>query len=216
MTEAERLIYLRFSWYPPDTLLLGDTARPLCFATWNAMEMMGLRILRRDVELDPEEEYREIMAYVWLHSEEPEEISRSLWEGSWRCMLEVPVPEEKLPMDLLGEWRSLREKLLNLLEATQVKIRPRERSKNDDTPFEVIGPDEMAHRLGVVQRATRQSDEDILWNMPLYQFHQKYHAEMRWNSFWTVRGVVAKSDVDMEGIGEDVMENLKSQLQPAP
>lgn len=212
MTDASRAMFLKLAWFPPDTELLGSEARPLCLATWEAMTLMGLTLLDREAEISPEDEYRQLMVYRWLHCEEPQEISRALWSGSWRAMLEVEIPEP-LPADLLEVWQEEKQRLLALLEATEVAIRPRPRSGHDDTPFEVVGPDALAHRLSVVERATGRGGWEIFWEMPLYQFWQRYHAEMRWHSFWTVRPGKRVDPEAFAGFGEAVMANLREQAE---
>ena len=129
--------------------------------------------------------------------------------GSWRAMLAAGCPEEPA-LDLLSEWRDARERLLNLLEATEIGIRPRPSSGEDRTPFEVRGPDEMAHMLSVVARATGRAADELLWQMPLHQLRQCYHAEMRWHGFWTVRPAQEIPAGAFEGFGESVLGNLES------
>lgn len=214
MTETRRTILLRMGWFPPDTTLLNQPVRPLCFATWHAMKLMGLRLLDRAAELDPRDEYAQLMVYLWLHKEEPEKINLALWSGSWREVLDGALtPEEEPPMELLSLWHDERERILSLIESAEVKVRPRRNVVKDDTPFEVVGPDEMAHQISVVRRAHHATTRHVLWELPLYQFFQDYHAEMRWQAHWTVRakgGAVAKAE-DFEGFGASVLANLQAQ-----
>ncbi len=216
MTETRRTILLRMGWFPPDTSLLGQPVRPVCFATWHAMKLMGLSLLDRDAVLDPRDEYAQLMVYLWLHREPPSVIADALWSGSWRVILEEALPDTKEPpMALLNLWREEREQILSLIEAAEVKIRPRPRTGNNDTPFEVVGPDEMAHQISVVRRAHNATTEHVLWNIPFYQFCQDYHAEMRWQAHWTVRargGAPPATAEDFEGFGASVLANLQAQM----
>ena len=212
MDDAERSLLLKLAWFTPDRTLLGMPARPYSLATHHALRMMGLRLLDREHDLSPEEEYRELRAYIWLHCEPVAVISESLWCGKWREMIDYECPDEP-PMEMLSEWREARERLLSLLEASEISIRPRPRSGEDKTPFEVRGPDEMAHWLAVVARATGRPDAELLWEMPLYQLRQHYHAEMRWHGFWTVRPAQEIPEAEFEGFGEMVMGNLAGEVE---
>lgn len=207
MEELERTMFLKLSWFSPDRRLLGMDVRPYSLATHHALRLMGLRLLERDHGLDPDEEYRQLMAYLWLHREPVETVSEALWSGSWRAMVEVDCPEEPA-LELLSEWREARERLLSLLEASEIGIRPRPSSGQDRTPFEVRGPDEMAHQLSVVARATGSGRDELLWHTPLHQLRQSYHAEMRWNGFWTVRPAQEIPEAAFDGFEESVLGNL--------
>lgn len=214
MSETRRTILLRLAWFPPDTMVLGQKVRPVCYATWHAMKLMGLRLLDREATLDPRDEYAQLMVYVWLHKSEPSTIADALWSGGWRVILEeaVPADEEEL-LSVLDLWRKDREQIISLIEAAEVKIRPRPQNGKNDTPFEVVGPDEMAHQISVVRRAHHASTDHVLWEVPFYQFCQDYHAEMRWQAHWTVRakgGQIAKEE-DFIGFGASVMANLRAQ-----
>lgn len=214
MTETRRTILLRMGWFPPDTELLGQPVRPLCYATWHMMKLIGLRLLDRDVQLEPRDEYAQLMVYIWLHKQTPAEINAALWSGSWRLILdEALAPDEEVPMEMLDLWRDEREQILSLIEASEIKVRPRPDKGHDDTPFEVVGPDEMAHQISVVRRAHHASTAHVAWEIPLYQFWQDYHAEMRWQAHWTVRarGGNPLKDEDFDGFGASVLANLQGQ-----
>lgn len=208
MSPLDRAMFLKLSWFTPDQTLLGTPVRPYSLASHHAVRMMRLTLLEREHGLDPAEEYRQLLAYCWLHREPIADVSESLWSGSWRAMLDAPAPPEPA-LDLLTEWREARERLLSLLEATEITIRARPSTGEDRTPFEVCGPDVMAHQLSVVARATGRSDHDLLWQMPLHQLRQHYHAEMRWHGFWTVRPAEEIPDGAFAGLGEGVLGNLE-------
>lgn len=215
MEELERSMFLKLSWFSSDRRLLGEEVRPYSLASHHAVRLMGLRLLEREHGLTEDEEYRELMAYRWLHYEPVEVVAEGLWSGTWRAMLSAPCPEEPA-LELLAEWREARERLLNLLEATEIGIRPRPSSGEDKTPFEVRGPDEMAHQLSVVARATGRASDELLWQMPLHQLRQHYHAEMRWHGFWTVRPATEVAEGAFEGFGEMVMGRLGEEEMGRP
>ena len=214
MTDTRRTILLRMAWFPPDTEIMGQQVRPLCLATWHAMKLMGLQLLERSVELEPRAEYAQLMVYVWLHREDPDKIAQALWSGSWRKILETALEEDADPEpELLQLWRDQREQILQLLEASAVKVKPRKDGKPVDTPLEVVGPDEMAHQISIVRRATGESTKEVLWDLPLYQFRQHYHSEMRWQAHHTVRPGSGSSSQpeEFEGFGAAVLANLQEQ-----
>lgn len=201
-------MFLKLAWLPPDTEFLGVPQRPLSLGSHQAMRLMGLRLLDTPVILSPEETYRELMGYLWLHREPIDQVSRAIWSGSWRALVEVDIPDP-LPLDLLEAWSLMRERLTSLLDATDIKIRPRPSSSGDDpTPFEVVAPDHTAHELATVARAMGADPRALFWEMPIYQLRQIYHAEMRWNRFWTVRPAQEVKDGDFAGFEDSVLGNL--------
>ncbi len=213
MEESERSMFLKLAWLPPDTEFLGVPQRPLSLGSWQAARLMGLRVLNREVELSPEDTYREMMVYLWLHREPVDEVGRAIWGGSWRAVYECDLPDP-LPIEMLEHWSLLRERIVSLIEATDIAIRPRPSTSTDDpTPFEVVGPDRTAHELATVARVTGADPRALLWEMPLYQLRQIYHAEMRWHRFWTVRPAGAPlPEGSFEGFEESVLGNLEGDI----
>lgn len=210
LTEIERATMLRLAWYPPDREFLGEPQRPLCLGTWHAMALMGIRLLDEEVAMSPAEEYRQLAVYLWLHREPVEVIEASLWSGAWRAMLEVKVDETDPPLELLAEWREMRARLLGLLEATAIRIRPQPRSPHDKTPGEVVGPDAMGHHITVVMDATGKSEREVMWDLPLYQELVIYHGEMRKRGHWTYRPGKEVAESEFVGFGDAVFANLRS------
>lgn len=211
MTEIERATLLRLAWFPPDREFLGSPQRSICLGTWHAMRLMGLRILDEEATLSPADEYRQMAAYLWLHRESPETISAALWSGSWKAMLAVPVDEAEPPLELLDRWREFRQRILSLLEAAAVRIRPRPESPYDKTPFEVVGPEAMGHHITVVMDAAKLTREEVLWDLPLYQELVIYHGEMRKRGHWTVRPGREVDEGEFVGFGESVMNQLRNE-----
>lgn len=206
MEHSERSMFLKLAWLPPDTEFLGVPMRPLSIASEQALRLMGLRVLDRGAGQTPQEIYADMTAYLWLHREPVDVVARAIWSGTWRATLAAAYPSSP-PSLLLEEWAIFRERLLSLLDATEITIRPRPSSPHDERiPGEVVAPDYTAHEFSTVARVMGGDPRTLLWEFPLYQIRQIYHAEMRWNRVWTVRpaGPALSADA-FEGFGEAVL-----------
>jgi hypothetical protein len=211
MDEHERDLYRRLGWFAPDSVILGMEMRPVSLASMEAMRLMGIAGLLESVpetETDFGQETREIAAYLWLHAVETPVpvVERAIWDGSWRAVMDsMELPS----LDVVVEFRVMRERLRALIVAAGVTVKPKPKSKSDDTPWNVMGPGAMAFDVAVIARATGWGRREILWDTPLYQALQIYHAELRWNGLWTVppgSGAVEPSvfeNFELSALGED-------------
>lgn len=189
MDDGERDLFLRLGWFAPESVVLDVACRPVSLGSMEAMRLMGLGLLTEEDEGWPADSLtatREIAVYLWLHDRETpvEAVERALWDGSWR---RIGAAIEEANAAVISEFAVMRLRLRRLIGAAGIEIRPRPKSHHDDTPWNVVGPGALAHRVTVLGRATGWSRREILWRLPLYQAEQIYHAEMRWQGMWTVR-----------------------------
>lgn len=192
MTEVEEKLAQRFGWFAPDTEILGVETRSLSLRSMEAVEIMGLKLLKPEMDLAPVEEMGQLQAYVWLHSEEPKVIARALWDESWRSLLEYEETNEIAMLEVLREWREIRQRILFLLEATAIQIRPKPKAagaKESPLPSYVVHPSRLAHRLYLAQRDSGMDREAAGWELPIWEANLLYHAAMRWEGQHTARGV---------------------------
>lgn len=190
MTDSDRNLFLSLAWFPPDTEVVGVPTRSLSIASRHALRLMGLRCLERDSGVDEVTEYGELLAYAWLHTEDPETISRAVWDGSWRGTLEVAEEiDEEERIAHLADWRETRERVLSLLDSTDVRILPRKsrgpQSPEQTSPAAVVNPLVIDHRITVLMRETGMSRREVLWELPVWEGNRIYHAAMRFDGQWT-------------------------------
>ncbi len=216
MTDAFDLLKefsLAFSWFDEERNILGKPARPLSLASRHAIDLMGLRVLRRDPEYSTEaEEMGELYAYAWLHTAPLADVCRGLKDGAWRAAAQPvdPTPEERA--EILGPWRETRLELAATVAAVDYKVVPKPRpttAKNDGprTPDWVMEPLMIAYRLRLLMRDTGTGREEALWLFPYAQAIQICMAAQRWEDQWTApKGEEGKAEsfetFDLEGDAE--------------
>lgn len=214
MTEVEEKLAQRFGWFAPDTEILGVETRSLSLRSMEAVEIMGLSLLKPEMDLAPLEEMGELQAYVWLHSEDPKVIAQALWDESWRSLLHYEEEDELAMLSVLKAWREVRQRILFLLESTAIRIQPKPKSpgaKSEPLPSSVVHPSRLAHRLYIAQRDSGMSREEAGWELPIWEANLIYHAAMRWEGQHTVRGsfsslpveTMENFDLPQWGEGED-------------
>ena len=213
MTEIERALFSDLAWFAPDHDFLAPEItglRPLSLATWKAMELTQIILFADEPRLSLEEEMRQIAAYIWLHTAPIPTIGEALWSGAWRAVYSnAPAPSEQI----IHLFRAHRQRNMDALSAACFRIRPRSSSaKHDDTPKDVIGPQNLAFTIALLRRATRASAHEILWLTWLPQMLQTEHAELRWNGAWTVRPSVEIKEEDLANAWPEFLNN--PQLSP--
>lgn len=217
MSPLERNVILSLSWFRPDGDLLGEATRSLSLLSRQAARVMGLRLLDRNHVLTPDEEIAELQAYVWLHAEEIPVIERAMWSGAWRGVLDAKPMDPEEAVAVLSVWRSRREEILSLIEATSVRVRPKPRKpgRNDDPrPISVVGPTKLAHLIRLVARESGLSFREAGWELPIWEANQIYHDLMHFEGQWTeldggsVAGVAPVDFAGFEMAGDD--ENTES------
>ena len=179
--------------------------RPLSICSAKAMDLMGLGLFKDDVELSDDEQRRQIKVWLWLHTAPLAEICAALWDGTWRGLLDS---KEAPGHAIVTEFRSWHQRVLWMLEACAVDIRPRPRSKGDDTPRDVVPPSKMAFMVSIICHHTHLERHRVKWHLFLPEALQEYHVAMRWNGQWTVR---PGSEVKMEEL-----ENLAPEWLTSP
>ena len=139
---------------------------------------------------DPLDEIREVLAYAWLHTEPPAVISRALWSGSWRECFDYEEDSPAATLALLGEWRTLRERIVGLLNATEIRIqtKPRGTTKTVETPPSVISPTLLTQQISIVAEILGEGREVVKWEIPIWEAWQIYHDHKRRDGNWTVPG----------------------------
>lgn len=183
--EAYRPLFLRLGWFAPDSALIGVRTRPVSLGSMEAMRLMGLSLLEAEAaDLDAALETREIAAYLWLHSAPVAEVELALWDGSWRAIWEA---QDEPCTAVVAAWRMTRERLRAVIRAAGIEVLPRPKAATDETPWNVVGPQDLAFKLSVIARCTGWGRRKILWRLPVAQALQIYHAELRWHGVWTVR-----------------------------
>lgn len=217
LTLTERLHFADLAWFQPPSpwaaVQGGEqlALRPLCLATWKAMEIMGLTLLEAEAALSAEEETHQTRLFLWLHTEAIAEVSAALWDGSW-CLIGADLPEsERILPALLGSFLPYRARLISLLTAARIRVRPRPPSKHDPTPSDVVDPSEFAFIVATLIRETHLPLETLLWDTFLPQALQLYHAALRWNGSWTLP---PGQPVDEEAV-EDATPDFLKEAYPA-
>lgn len=190
MDSDLRALVLPLAWFPPDRELFGEKMRSLSLLSHQAMKVMGLRLLTRGHEYaDPLDEMGEVLAYAWLHTAPVEDIAPALWSGAWRERMRYTESSPVATLALLAEWREFRGRLLGLLDATRIRIIPRKKSANDDTPSNVVGPSLLSQQIALVGKHLGESREYITWHLPIWEAWQIYHVATRGGGAWTVPDV---------------------------
>lgn len=190
--DFQRVLTLPFAWFPPDTVLFDQEMRSLSLCSHQAVRVMGLRVLDPLATWDdPLDEMREVLAYVWLHTAPIEDICRALWDGRWREQMTYEESSATATLALLAEWRVFRERVLALLEATEIRIREkpaRHGAPPDDTPADVISPTLLAVQIAVACELLGETRERVCWHVPVWESWQAYHVDRRREGRWTVAG----------------------------
>lgn len=208
LTFFERRLFADLVWFEPSREFLGEEftgLRPLSLATWKAIEITGLQLFHEDVELSEAEEMREVAAYLWLHTAEISVIKEALWTGSWRAVYDG---EREPSAPILALFRAYRGRMMAALAASEFDLRPRPKSKGDDTPKDILGTSSFAFSLSVLLRITGLPLEQLLWHEWLPQLRQMEHAEMRWQGSWTVPKGRSMKDQDYEDTVPDFLKPL--------
>jgi len=187
MNEADRRVLLSLSWFPPDREILGVPCRSLSLASHHFVKTMGIRSLDPHAGMSRSEEIAELSAYVWLHTADPATIAAVAWSGDWQESMTYEEESEAITLEILHEWREIRERVLGLLAVSDFDIRPRPKSKHDKTPSDVIGVSRFAHQVATLAEATGWDRDFILWELPKWEADQLYHKTLRHEGAWTVR-----------------------------
>lgn len=191
MRDLQRALTLPFAWFPPDTLLFDQPMRSLSLLSHQAVKVMGLRVLDPLASYeDPKDEMREVLVYAWLHTAPVDEIARALWDESWRSIDYVET-SPAATVAMLSEWRAFRERILALLDATEIRIRPRPAKPGaspDDTPPDVVNPTLLSAQIVAVAEVLNEARERVGWHVPVWEAWQIYHVERRREGRWTIRG----------------------------
>lgn len=192
MRDLRTLLTLPFVWFPPDTVLFERPARSLSLLSHHAVKVMGLRVLDPAAAYeDPLEEAREVLAYAWLHTAPIDVISRALWDDGWRDAIQYEESDAAATLAVLGEWRALRERIVALLEATEIRVTPRTRKANapaDDTPANVVYPLLLSAQIAAVAEILGEPKEQVGWHVPIWEAWQIYHVARRRNGDFTIPG----------------------------
>lgn len=190
--NLQRVLTLPFAWFPPDTLLFDQELRSLSLCSHQATKVMGLRLLDPLATYeDPLEEMGEVLAYVWLHTAPVAEISRALWDGRWRGAMAYREKSPAATLALLNEWREMRERVLALLAATEIRIRPRPPkpgAQPSEIPPDVIHPTLLAAQIATVERELGESRERARWHVPIWEAWQIWHVDRSREGKWTIPG----------------------------
>lgn len=200
LNSFERQLFRDLAFFAEDGAFPGIAEmRPLSICSMKAMEMMGLSLFQeKSKDLDEARELCEINVWLWLHTAPLAEVCAGLWDGTWRGVLE----SEQRPAEVIvSEFRRWHVRVLSMLDAAAVDIRPRPRLKSDDTPRDVVGVNRMAFMVSMIAHHSGMDREKVKWHFFLPEALQEYHSAMRWNGQWTVRPgqeVKAEDLVDLE------------------
>lgn len=196
-------------WFDQDGDLLGKPARPLSLGSRQAVDVMGLRVLRADPGYDSiEAELADLYAYAWLHTAELPHVCAALWSGGWRAMMEAGSEDENVMATataVLPEWRQQRMTLAASVKAVEYRVvaRPRSesagRSATPQPPADLMHPLRLSHRLRLLMRETGAPRMEALWQWPYVQALMITHAAERWEAMWTVPEVERTGPADFEG-----------------
>lgn len=197
LNDFERQLFGDLAFFSEDTEFLGIAQRPLSMMSHKALEIMDVKLLHPDHGLDLEEESKQIAVYLWLHSTPVETICAALWSGEWRKITEAMEGADEDIVIAFREWSA---RLIAMIAATDIIIRPREISKTDKTPRDVVGPSALAFSVSMIANFTHEPTHRIKWHMFLPEAMLYYHAALRWHSFWTVRPGKEVKEADMEDL----------------
>jgi hypothetical protein len=190
MKNLRQSLTLPFVWFPPDTMLFGEPTRSLSLLSHQATKVMGLRVLDPLATYeDPLDEAREVLAYAGLLTAPVDEISRALWDGGWRAKMNYKESSPAATLALLSEWRQMRECLVALLEATEIRVTPRTRKPGapaDDTPANVVYPLLLSAQIAAVAEVLGEPKERVAWHVPIWEAWQIYHVVLRREGMWTI------------------------------
>lgn len=206
LSDYDRRIVLGLSFFPPDREILGVATRSLSIASHQWVKMVGLRCLDPFADMTPREELAQVSAYVWAHSADPDLVGESAWTGDWLPSLEYTESTPEQTLALVADWRRVRERVLSLVAATEIEVRPRPKGKNSEKiPSAVVGPSRLAHKIATVSRETGYTREEVLWHLPLWEANQIYHASLRRDGAWTTPVMERSSPDDFADFSVDAL-----------
>lgn len=203
LNDFERGLFCDMAFFADDPAFAGVDTRPPSLCSWKAMQMMGLRLVRENEEAGIEERTREIAVYLWLHSAPLPEVCAALWDGSWRGVLDSAADPAPHVVAAFEAWWM---RVLAMVSAAAVQIRPRPKVAGDKTPRDILGPEELAARIGHVAHFTHAPLKRVKWHMFVGEALQHYHTAMRWNGAWTVRPGAEVRESDCADLMPDVLK----------
>ena len=181
-----------------DPVIAGDDQmRPLSLGSMEAMRVMGVTWLDRDVQLDLAQEERQILLFDWLHRAPLPDVEHALWSGAWQV---VSADPGEVPNIIIARYRLLRDRLMSEIDEAKITIRPREsdRKAERDTPADVMRPRALDYRVWLLMRDLHLSRTEALWHLPLVQALTCYHCSL-WNQgLWTVKPGAPVKEADFE------------------
>ena len=195
LTESHRAHLADLIWFEPENPFEAieepidhaptswSDLRPFSLATRAAAEIMGLHILDEDTDLTPEQEQREMQAYLWLHSAPIPEVCGAMWSNAWQALLAVSV-EVNEPM--LALFRRYRARLIMAHSAVVIRVLPKPPTPHDKTPSSVTGPLGLAPIMGILLAETHLPKTELLWHTWLPQALALYHRAVYWHGAWTI------------------------------
>lgn len=211
IADLRRARLLGLAWFDSSHVILGESARPLSLASSHALNVMGNRWLDTRESLTLDEEAREIAVYAWLHTAPLADVCAGLWMGAWATLRDQAPP---VPDVVLAHLRMNRDSLMATLDAAAVIERPKPAKGKSDTPRDVIPPSLLTYRAMTVARATSMPMTAVLWELPLVQAMQVYHAA-RWEaSVWTVRPGECVPEADLGDLTPDWMGGENTSTHP--
>jgi hypothetical protein len=183
--------------------------RPLTLGSLEAMRVMGIAWLDETVQLDLEEEQRQLMLYHWLHTAPVEEVEHALWSGNWRAVQPAEVPDV-----IIARYRLHRARLIAEIKDVSVICRPKPEDKKraETTPSDIVRPQSIDYRIYLLMRDTHMSRAEILWQLPLPQALTIYHCALWHAGHWTVRPGAPVDDKEFEDFE---LEGLDQEAEPS-
>lgn len=214
LNDFECGLFRDLSFFADDTTAFaGLEMRPASLCSWKAMSMMNLKLIEEDAEVSVEQETREIAVYLWLHSAPLHEVCAALWDGSWRGVWESaaePAPH------VVAAFRAWWARVLLMVRASAVRIRPRPKVPGDKTPRDLLPPEELAAKVGHIAAFTGAPLKHVKWHLFIGEALQHYHTAMRWHGAWTVRpGAEVKAE-DCEDLMPDFLKTPAPDIDTAP
>ncbi len=208
LDEETREYYADLVWFPvtnpfedieePSLVEEADIdfkkLRPFSLATWKAADIMGLHYLNESAELTLEEQQREMLAYLWLHSAPLEEIAGALWSGAHQVVGHGSEVNE----NMLRLFTRFRARHILAHRAVIIKILPKKEPENDTTPTGVCGPGGLSFIMGILLSEARLEPERLLWHTWLPQALALYHRALHMKGAWTIHPGKAVKSTDFE------------------
>ena len=182
LDDLLRILRANEAWFDASHAWLASEScpdpRPLSLASLDALRLMNIEFAACAFDT------REIALYRWLHIAPLHEVRSALWSGTWRLLFLNPEP---LAEDIVAAFLDERDRVAAMIAAVTISVRPKPKSKTDNTPADVVAPTLVTFRVCTIAAHIRADLEQVRWHLPIVQALQVYHDALWESGRWTVR-----------------------------